>query len=53
MDIKKFIKKLYELVGASEGVKVNVKAITLAEVPDTKTALAITKNSALITKKAV
>ena len=53
MDIKKFIKKLYELVGASEGVKVNVKAITLAEVPNTKTAQAITKTDVLITKKAV
>lgn len=53
MDIKKFIKKLYELVGASEGVKVNVKSITLAEVPDAKTAPEITKNDVLITKKAV
>ena len=53
MDIKKFIKKLYELVGASEGVKVNVKAITLAEVQDAKTAPTITNNGALITKKAV
>ena len=53
MDIKKFIKKLYELVGASEGVKVNVKAITLAEIPETKKAPAITKNGVLITKKAV
>lgn len=53
MDIKKFIKKLYELVGTSEGVKVNVKAITLAEVPDAKTAPTRTKNGVLITKKAV
>ena len=53
MDIKKFIKKLYELAGASEGVKVNVKSITLAEVQDTKTAPTITNNGALITKKAV
>ena len=53
MDIKKFIKKLYELVGASEGVKVNVKAITLAEAPDAKTAPTITNGGTLITKKAV
>ena len=53
MDIKKFIKKLYELVGTSEGVKVNVKSITLAEAPNTKTTPAITNNGALITKKAV
>lgn len=53
MDVKKFIKKLYELVGASKGVKVNVKAITLAEVQDTKAAQAIKKSDTLITKKAV